>query len=48
LEEISPITDIRATKEYRRHMTGVMLVRALETAGARLSGGGPEYGKRVI
>ena len=36
-EEISPITDIRATKEYRMHMAKVMLDRALKAAVERLS-----------
>jgi carbon-monoxide dehydrogenase medium subunit len=31
-KEISPITDIRATKEYRSHMIGVMLERGLLNA----------------
>jgi carbon-monoxide dehydrogenase medium subunit len=47
-EEITPITDIRATKEYRLHMTGVMLERGLRAAVARLAGGGPEYGTSLI
>ncbi|HAH32059.1 MAG TPA: FAD-binding protein [Elusimicrobia bacterium] len=42
--EVSPIADIRSSKEYRLHMTGIMLGRALETAVARLSGKGPKYG----
>lgn len=33
---ISPITDIRATKEYRTHMTMHMLEEALKLASARL------------
>lgn len=44
LREISPISDIRSSKEYRLHMTQVMLGRALASAAARLSGRGPKYG----
>ncbi len=33
---ISPITDVRATKEYRMHMTKVMFVRAMHAAVERL------------
>lgn len=47
-EEIAPITDIRATKEYRLHMTGVMLERGLRAAGSRLDRAGPEYGMSLI
>lgn len=47
-EEIAPITDIRATREYRAHMAGVMLKRGLEAAVSRLKGNGPEYGVSVI
>ncbi len=47
-EEIFPISDIRATKEYRMHMAKVMLERGLNAAIERLNGGGPEYGKSVI
>ncbi len=36
--EISPITDIRASKEYRTHMIKVMLERALKEAVALLNG----------
>lgn len=36
--EISPITDIRATKEYRTHITKVMLERGLKECSAILSG----------
>ena len=47
-EEITPITDIRATKEYRLHMVGVMLERGLRAAVARLAGAGPDYGTSLI
>jgi CO/xanthine dehydrogenase FAD-binding subunit len=47
-EEIVPITDIRATKDYRLHMTGVMLERGLRAATARLAGAGPAYGTSLI
>ncbi len=45
---ISPITDIRSTKEYRMHMVCVMLERGLKAAAARLAGEGPEYGEELI
>jgi CO/xanthine dehydrogenase FAD-binding subunit len=47
-EEIAPITDIRATKEYRAHMVSVMLERGLRAAVARCEGAGPEYGTSLI
>ncbi|MBZ5535626.1 MAG: xanthine dehydrogenase family protein subunit M [Acidobacteriia bacterium] len=47
-EEIAPITDIRATREYRAQMIGVMLKRGLRTAASRFEGNGPEYGSSVI
>jgi len=47
-EEIAPITDIRATKEYRTLMVGVMLERGLRAAVARLAGTGPAYGTSLI
>ncbi len=46
-EEIRPITDLRATKEYRLHMARVMLERGLKAAVARRDGNGhsvPPYG----
>lgn len=48
LQEVSPISDIRSSKEYRLHMTQVMLGRALEKAVARLFGKGPKYGTENI
>jgi len=47
-DEISPITDMRATAEYRTRMTAVMLKRGLWAAMERLNGEGPAYGTRVI
>jgi CO/xanthine dehydrogenase FAD-binding subunit len=46
--EIKPITDIRATKEYRLHMAKIMFERGLNAAVSRLNGGGPEFGKNLI
>ena len=46
--EISPITDMRASAEYRTRMTEVMLERGLWAATERLSGAGPEHGVRLI
>jgi len=46
--EITPITDIRATKEYRIHMCQVMFERALRAAVDRLRGIGPKYGAHLI
>ncbi len=47
-DEISPITDIRATKEYRMHMCKIMFERAIKAATERLEGAGPGYGKALI
>jgi carbon-monoxide dehydrogenase medium subunit len=47
-QEITPITDVRATKEYRSLATAVMLERALRAAESRLEGHGPAYGERLI
>ena len=46
--EISPITDIRATKEYRTHMVSIMLERGIRAAASRLQGKGPAYGADLI
>jgi CO/xanthine dehydrogenase FAD-binding subunit len=45
---IQPISDVRASKEYRLHMSLVMFERGLRAAAARLNGSGPRYGKNVI
>lgn len=45
---ISPITDIRATKEYRTHMCKVMFERGLKEAIRRLNGDGTPYGTQII
>ncbi len=37
-QETSPITDIRSSKEYRLHVSGVMLKRGLQAAYDRLQG----------
>ncbi len=47
-KEISPIADLRASKEYRLHMAQVMLERALKCAEQRLAGKGPAYGESVL
>lgn len=47
-QEISPITDIRATKEYRLHMCQVMMERALYASTKRLEGKGTKLGTALI
>lgn len=47
-DEISPITDMRATAEYRARMCEVMLARGLTAAHERFEGSGPAYGTRLI
>jgi CO/xanthine dehydrogenase FAD-binding subunit len=46
--EISPVTDLRATAEYRLHMCRVMLERSLLASVERLAGHGPRCGKRLL
>ncbi len=41
---ISPISDVRASEEYRMHMAKVMMERGLEVVKKRYHGEGPEYG----
>jgi CO/xanthine dehydrogenase FAD-binding subunit len=48
LKAISPITDVRASKEYRLHVSGVLLKRSLLASKGRLEGKGPEYGKVIV
>jgi len=40
---ISPITDMRGTKEYRVHVTGVLVARTLQAAIARARGEAVDY-----
>ncbi|MBU2529643.1 MAG: FAD binding domain-containing protein, partial [Elusimicrobia bacterium] len=48
LKQVKPITDMRSGKEYRLHMTGIMLERALNTAFSRINAKGAKYGETVI
>jgi carbon-monoxide dehydrogenase medium subunit len=47
-DEIRPITDIRASREYRMRMVKVMLERGLRAAVGRFAGTGPEYGSDLV
>jgi len=47
-KEIAPITDVRASKEYRLLLSGVMLERGLLAAQERFKGKGPALGENVI
>lgn len=46
--ETSPITDVRASREYRLRMCRVMLARGLRAAAERRAGAGPAPGARLI
>jgi CO/xanthine dehydrogenase FAD-binding subunit len=46
--QISPITDLRATSEYRLHMCRVMLERALLASVERLAGRGLCCGEKLL
>jgi CO/xanthine dehydrogenase FAD-binding subunit len=46
--QVSPITDLRATAEYRLHMCRVMLERSLQASVERLAGRGPRCGERLL
>ena len=48
LKAISPISDVRASKEYRMRMSGVVFARSMKTSVLRLEGNGPEYGDRLV
>lgn len=48
LKTVFPITDIRATKEYRMHMCQVMFERGIKSASSRLADNGPDYGHNQI
>lgn len=47
-EEIFPISDMRASREYRLRMSEVMLRRGLIAALERLEGRGPPYGTHLM
>lgn len=47
-EETAPITDVRASAEYRAHMLPIMFDRGLRAATERLRGGGPPYGRTLV
>lgn len=48
LKSISPISDVRASKEYRLHVSGVLFKRSLVASYSRLHGQGPEYGVNLV
>ncbi len=48
LKAISPISDVRASKEYRLHASGVIFKRSLKAAVSRMNGNGPAYGTRLV
>ncbi len=48
LEDISPISDMRASREYRLHMCRVMVKRALKASVSRLETGKPALNTRLI
>ncbi len=48
IKAISPISDIRASKEYRLYVSGVLVKRALKVSFSRLNGNGPAYGERLV
>jgi carbon-monoxide dehydrogenase medium subunit len=48
MKSISPISDVRASKEYRLYISGVLLKRSLRASSSRLQGKGPEYGMSLV
>jgi CO/xanthine dehydrogenase FAD-binding subunit len=48
MKSISPISDVRASKEYRLYISGVLLKRSLRASSSRLQGKGPEYGTSLV
>lgn len=46
--ETAPITDVRASAEYRAHMLPIMVERGLRTAVARRDGSGSPYGATCL
>ena len=48
LKSISPISDVRASKEYRMHVSGVLFKRSLKASFERLRGQGPAYGTNLV
>ncbi len=48
VKAISPISDIRASKEYRLYVSGVLVKRSLKASFSRLNGNGPAYGERLV
>lgn len=48
MKAISPISDVRASKEYRISISGTLLKRSLRASLSRLQGKGPEYGVSLV
>lgn len=48
LKSIAPISDVRASREYRLSVTGTLLKRSLRASLSRLQGKGPEYGVILV